>query len=90
MYCESKSNYTNICLNNGQQMLVSKTLKDIEELLNMQPFFRVHNSFLINLQYAVRYNKGEGGTLILNNDVVIPVSRNKKEELLKLITHLSV
>jgi len=90
IYCESKSNYTNICLNNGQQLLISKTLKDIEELLNMHPFFRVHNSFLINLQYAVRYNKGEGGTLILNNDVVIPVSRNKKEELLKLITHLSV
>jgi two-component system LytT family response regulator len=89
MYCESKSNYTNICLNNGQQMLISKTLKDIEELLNMQPFFRVHNSFLINLQYTVRYNKGEGGSLVLNNEIVIPVSRNKKEELLKLITHLS-
>jgi two-component system LytT family response regulator len=90
MYCESKSNYTNICLNNGQQMLISKTLKDIEELLDMQPFFRVHNSFLINLQYAVRYIKGEGGSLVLNNDISIPVSRNKKEELLKLITHLSV
>jgi two-component system, LytTR family, response regulator len=89
MYCESKSNYTNICLNNGQQMLISKTLKDIEELLNMQPFFRTHNSYLVNLQYAIRYTKGEGGFLVLNNDITIPVSRNKKEELLKLITHLS-
>ena len=89
MYCESKSNYTNICLNNNQQIFISKTLKDIEELLNMHPFFRVHNSFLVNLQYAIRYNKGEGGSLVLNNDITIPVSRNKKEELLKLITHLS-
>lgn len=89
IYCESKSNYTNICLNNGQQLLVSKTLKDIEELLNMEPFFRVHHSFLVNLQYTIRYNRGEGGSLVLNNDVVIPVSRNKKEELLRLITHLS-
>jgi len=89
VYCESKSNYTNIYLNNGQQILVSKTLKDIEELLNMQPFFRLHNSYLVNLQYAIRYIKGEGGSLVLNNNITIPVSRTKKEELLKLITHIS-
>ncbi|MBS1748117.1 MAG: response regulator transcription factor [Bacteroidetes bacterium] len=89
IYCESKSNYTDIHLNNGQQILVSRTLKDIEELLNMHPFFRLHNSYLVNLQYAVRYTRGEGGFLVLNNDITVPVSRNKKEELLKLITHLS-
>lgn len=89
MYCESKSNYTNIHLNNGQQILVSRTLKDIEELLNTHPFFRIHNSFLVNLQYAIRYTRGEGGFLVLNNDTTVPVSRNKKEELLKLLTHLS-
>ena len=90
MYCESKSNYTHIYINNGQQLLVSKTLKDIESLLNMQPFFRVHHSFLVNLQYAIRYNKGEGGSLELNNNITVPVSRTKKDELLTLITHLSV
>jgi two-component system LytT family response regulator len=89
MYCESKSNYTSICLNDRRQILISKTLKDIEELLNMQPFFRAHKSFLINLQYAIRYNRGEGGSLVLSNDIVIPVSRHKKEELLQLITNLS-
>jgi two-component system LytT family response regulator len=89
MYCESKSNYTNICLNNGQQILVSRTLKDIEELLDMEPFFRIHNSYFVNLQYVIRYTKGEGGFLVLNNDITLPVSRTKKEELLKLITHLS-
>jgi two-component system LytT family response regulator len=89
IYCESKSNYANIHLNNGQQILVSRTLKDIEELLNTEPFFRIHNSFLVNLQYAVRYIRGEGGSLVLNNDITVPVSRNKKEELLTLITHLS-
>ena len=89
IFCESSSNYTNIHLNNGQHVLISRTLKDIEDLLDMQPFFRVHNSYVVNLQYAVRYIKGEGGHLVLNNDISIPVSRNKKEELLKLITHLS-
>jgi two-component system LytT family response regulator len=88
-YCESKSNYTNIYLNNSQQILVSRTLKDIQELLDAEPFFRIHNSYLVNLQYAVRYTRGEGGFLVLNNDITLPVSRNKKEELLKLITHLS-
>ena len=88
--CESNSNYTNVRLNNGQNILISKTLKQIEELLDMPPFFRVHNSFLVNMQYAIRYLKGEGGSLVLNNDMTIPVSRAKKEELLKLITHLSV
>ena len=90
MSCESSSNYTRVHLNNGQHMIVSKTLKDIEELLDMPPFFRVHHSWLVNLQYAVRYIKGEGGFLVLNNEVSVPVSRSRKEELLKVITHLSV
>ena len=88
--CESNNNYTDVRLNNGQHFLISKTLKQIEDLLDMPPFFRVHNSYLVNLQYAIRYMKGEGGYLVLNNDMTVPVSRSKKEELLKLITHLSV
>ncbi|MBS1947365.1 MAG: response regulator transcription factor [Bacteroidetes bacterium] len=83
--CESNSNYTNIRLSNGQQLLVSRTLKEIEELLNMHPFFRVHHSFLVNLTYAIRYVKGEGGSLILSDNITIPVARSKKEALLKLI-----
>jgi two-component system LytT family response regulator len=88
--CESNSNYTNIQLNDGKRLLISRTLKEIEELLDMPNFFRVHNSFLVNLQYAVRYIKGEGGSLVLSNEITVPVSRAKKEELLKLITHLSI
>lgn len=90
MFCESSSNYTNIRLNDGQHLLISRTLKDVQDLLDMQPFFRVHNSYIVNLQYAIRYVKGEGGFLVLNNDLNIPVARSKKDELLKLITHLSV
>jgi len=88
--CESNNNYTNVRLINGQSILISKTLKQIEELLDMHPFFRVHNSFLVNLHYAIRYVKGEGGNLVLNNDMTIPVARSKKEDLLKLIMHLIV
>jgi len=88
--CESSSNYTNVRLTNGKTLLVSRTLKEIEELLNMNPFFRVHHSWLVNLRYAIRYVKGDGGYLVLNNDMIIPVSRNKRDDLLKFITHLSV
>ncbi|HEX3079956.1 MAG TPA: LytTR family DNA-binding domain-containing protein [Puia sp.] len=88
--CESSSNYTNVRLANGKSILVSKTLKEIEDLLDMTPFFRVHHSWLVNLHYAIRYVKGDGGYLVLNNEMTIPVSRNKREDLLKYITHLSV
>ncbi len=88
--CEGSGNYAKVRLNNGQQMLVSRTLKEIEELLDMPPFFRVHHSFLVNLQYAVRYIRGDGGYLVLTDEITAPVSRNKKEELLKFITHLSL
>ena len=88
--CESSSNYTNVRLVNGKSILVSKTLKEIEELLDMTPFFRVHHSWLVNLQFAIRYVKGDGGYLVLNNEMTVPVSRNKREDLLKYITHLSV
>ena len=88
--CESSSNYTNVRLTSGKSILVSKTLKEIEDLLDMSPFFGVHHSWVVNLQYAIRYVKGDGGYLVLNNEMTIPVSRNKREDLLKYITHLSV
>jgi|SRR5450432_498437 len=87
--CESSSNYTNVYLNSGKGLLVSRTLKEIEEMLDTLPFFRIHNSFLVNLQYAVRYIKGEGGFLVLSDERSVPVSRSRKEELLKVITKLS-
>jgi len=87
--CESSSNYTIVHLNSGRDLMVSRTLKEIEEMLDMPPFFRIHNSYLVNLQYAVRYNKGEGGFLVLSDELTVPVSRSRKEDLLKIITHLS-
>lgn len=88
--CEGSSNYTHVHLNNGKSLLVSRTLKEIEYILNTNPFFRTHKSWLVNLDYAIRYMKGEGGQLIVNGGMEVPVSRNRKDELLKLITHLQV
>jgi len=88
MVCESSSNYTKVKLANGQQMVVSRTLKDIEDLLDSLPFLRVHHSYLVNLNYATRYVKGEGGSIVLKDESTIPVARSKKDELLRLITQL--
>jgi two-component system LytT family response regulator len=90
VFCESSSNYTHVHLHGGKSMLVSKTLKEIEEILSIAPFFRTHKTWLVNLDYAVRYIKGEGGQLVVDGGTEVPVSRNRKEELLKYITHLQV
>ena len=83
VYCESEGNYTIIHLKNKEKMLVSKTLRDFEGMLENQDFFRIHNSFLINLRQVQRYVKGEGGYVEMSNGGIASVSRRKKDEFLK-------
>jgi len=85
IYCESDSNYTFIYFPD-KKVILSKTLKEIEKLINHSDFFRVQNSFLVNLNHIKEYIRGEGGELIMSNGNEVRVSRNKKEELLKLLT----
>jgi two-component system LytT family response regulator len=65
-------------------MVVSKTLKEIEELLEGHHFFRVHHSYLVNLNEIKKYVKGDGGYLVMSDNVSVSVSRSKKDALLKL------
>jgi two-component system LytT family response regulator len=83
---ESSSNYSKIFLLNGHSMLVTRLLKDFEEILLPYRFYRVHHSHLINLTYIKKYIRGEGGQVVMQNGDVIDVARRKKEEFLKLIT----
>lgn len=80
--CVSEGNYTRIYLKDDESIFVSKTLKEIEQILGDYPFFRAHNSHLVHLIYVKKYLKGKGGQLILKNGKVIPVSRAKKHALL--------
>lgn len=80
--CESDNNYTNIFLNNGQKIIVSKTLKEYDDMLTPFNFFRIHKSYLINLAYLQRYKKGEGGSVIMEDGAELEVSRRRKEEFL--------
>jgi len=81
--CESDSNYTILLLKNNKKIIVSRTLKEIEELLEEHSFARVHRCYLANLNEVEKYVKGEGGYLVMSDGTTIDVARNKKETLLK-------
>lgn len=81
--CESDSNYTIIFLKNKQKLIVSRTLKDIEETLEDYSFARIHHSYLVNVNEINKYVKGEGGYVVMSDGSTVDVSRSKKELLLK-------
>ncbi len=84
--CASSSNYTIFSLKNKEKITASKTLKEIEELLEDFSFARVHHSFVININEVEKYVKGDGGYLIMSDGSNIDVSRSRKEFLLKMLT----
>ncbi len=84
--CESDSNYTIVFLKNKQKIVVSRTLKDIEEILEDYPFFRIHHSYLVNINEINKYVKGEGGYVVMTDGSKVDVSRSKKEFLLKRLS----
>ncbi len=86
VHIESSSNYSRIHLLEGKNLLVSRILKDFEDILIPYQFYRVHHSHLINLKYIRKYIRGEGGQVQMQNGDVIDVSRRKKDEFLRLIS----
>lgn len=88
LYCQSTDNYTTLFLTNGEKVLASKTIKHFEEIMAPLGFLRPHQSYLINRMYIEEYNKKDGGFFVLKNDTVIPVSRQRKEEILQLFKNL--
>lgn len=81
--CQSESNYTRFYLESGENILVTNTLKDYDEMLSEMNFCRVHQSHLINLDHVERYLKGDGGAVIMSDGSEVEVSRRKKDEFMK-------
>lgn len=79
IYCESESSYTIFHLVNGRTLTASKSIIEYELLLENSGFCRIHKSFLVNLHHIKEYIRGEGGSVLLTNDLTIEVSRRKKE-----------
>ena len=83
LFAESDSNYTNFVLVTGEKYLVSKTLGDVQDMLESRNFLRVHRQFVVNLDHIKRLVKGEGTYLVLTNGTSIPVSRQQKDRLME-------
>ena len=81
--CSANSNYTEFFLTDKRKILVSRTLKEMEELLEEHSFLRVHHSHIINLNAITRYVKGEGGYLIMSDGSTVDVSRSRKDLLMQ-------
>jgi two-component system LytT family response regulator len=81
---ESDVNYTRFFLAGGKQLLVSKTLKEYDELLVDSGFFRSHQSHLVNLDHMLRFDKTEGGHLVMDDESQVPVSSRKRDALFRL------
>lgn len=86
--CEADINYTTFYLKNAQNLLVSKTLKEFSELLEPTGFFRTHQSHLVNLDHILRFDKTEGGHLVMDDDSIVPVSSRKREDLFKVFERI--
>lgn len=80
--CTSDSNYTTLHLKGRQKIIASRTLKEIEEMLDGFSFLRVHQSSLVNLNEINKYVRGEGGYLLMSDGSSVDVARSRKESLL--------
>lgn len=83
--CQSDSNYTNIFCKSDNKILISRTLKEIEELLSDHGFLRVHQSHLINPQFVKGILKHDGGSLIMQDNEEVPVSRQKSKQINEIL-----
>lgn len=83
--CESDNSYTTIYCANNKRYVVSRGLKEYEELFGNGTFFRVHQSHLVNLKFIDKYNRDDGGVLIMEGGAKIPVARRRKDKLLEAL-----
>lgn len=83
LYCEADGNNTWFFLNSGEKILVTRTLKQFDQVLERHHFIRTHQSFLVNLRFVQEFIKKDGGGLKMKNGVLIPVSSRKRAEVME-------
>lgn len=85
---EADSNYTHIYIDGGKKVTSSKTMKDYEEHLPAEEFFRIHHAHIVNIRYVERYIRGEGGYIVTTDNTTLEVSRRRKTDLLSILNNL--
>jgi two-component system LytT family response regulator len=86
MYCEAEQNYTRIFTVRGEPILVSKPISYLEEILPSDIFFRIHKSFLVNLNFIKSYSRSEGFQVVLDNGTILDVATRRNQKFLKALT----
>jgi two-component system, LytTR family, response regulator len=86
---ESDENYTKVHLNDKQIIMVTRTLKDFDELLNDSGFCRVHNSHIVNLNYVASLEKGVIGQIVLIDGIKVPISSRRKDYFINRLHQIS-
>ena len=85
--CESSANYTTFKLLNKPDVIVTKTLKEFDNMLTPHHFLRVHKSHLINLAHVTSYLKGDGGWIKMIDGSTVEVSRRKREQVMEALSN---
>ncbi|MCE3228958.1 MAG: DNA-binding response regulator [Bacteroidetes bacterium] len=80
---EAEGSYTNVFLNGGAKIMVSRIIKEFDTILSQKGFLRVHQSHLINIEQIFCFVKAEN-RLIMKNEAVVPVASRKREAIIKL------
>lgn len=86
--CEADGPYTKFYITNSNPLLISKSLKEYDDVLTAYGFIRCHHSHLVNTSKILRFDKNDGGDLVLENKDTVPVSHRKKDQVLKLLSSL--
>jgi two-component system, LytTR family, response regulator len=86
--CESSGSYTMFFMTDGEQILVTKTLKEYDKLLGDHGFLRAHQSHLINLDFVKEFVKVDGGFILLKDKTEIPVASRKRSLVMKVLTEI--
>jgi len=90
LYLKGADNYTRVFLTDGRELLVSRTLKDFEEILPIKIFFRIHKSYIANVRHVKEYLSIEGGIVVMPDKKQIPVSRRKLSEFQEMLRELAI
>jgi two-component system LytT family response regulator len=90
VFCEAQGSYTNVYLQEGKKILASKSLGEFESQLTAGKFFRIHHSFLINLNHIKEFQRFDGGYAIMDNNAKLEVSQRKRKDFLDAINDMVV
>ncbi len=85
IYFKSDGNYTSVFMTDGKEMVVSKPIGMFEEMVAGASFFRVHNSYIVNMEHVEKFIRSDGGYVVMDNKATVPVSRSRKDKFLEVL-----